>query len=300
MLSKIGLTTVFALSVLGGGYYFHQTDQTLSHEITAELELDSERRQDHSISYAFMQTYNLNMKNKNQENGLPAKAPEGSSVPPSLVMRSKPEAVESLVNRIEISDQEKKMKESLGAEESGRRLADFILIKNHSTEFADSSQYLDNKVREFMSSPEASEVQIRSAMDRLPASEFPRERAHLIKLLEPLDLNSEQVRSVALSELTQTAQGNDSENSVTPILSAHQLYLSKSEEMDERLEATIQGMKAQSNPQIRQALAQNLLSFHPDQLRVLNSTLVERNIDFQVDSAFQQSHLNQENRTYNE
>lgn len=200
--------------------------------------------------------------------------------------------LELTIDRLELSAEEEKLARALGADPLSIKLRRALIAPRHGTIGHEELgiQYL----KEFRAHPAESLSSMVRALDAMPFETYPNERAAVLLAASTLPGQENQVRELALHELTSAVvepidpRTSDSDqvlrisNQMIVPIASHLAYLSTSPNAHVALAGTVDGIVAQQDMGIRFRLAGQFIEKFPQMEDELNATLASRGIELPV------------------
>lgn len=282
---KTILFLIFLGCVLLGGYYSGlQQRVKVQAELEAALAQSAEQPVNRSLAFAISVATEEKMRRDGRRHV--------SGVSDISVLNQ-------ALDRTTMSEHEADLAKVLGSDEGSAKLRRFLTADRHEGEVPGAHLLVARYLDELKEDPKAGLNTLEGALDRIPATGFPLERASLLLTMNDVVEKSDQIKARSLTELTQnitparpdpqaatTPEEVDSALSTTaemmlPIV-AHQVFLKNTTDSGEALSGTIDGISAQPDPGVRIAIASQFLGAYPDLRNDLISSLNAKGIDSPV------------------
>jgi hypothetical protein len=200
------------------------------------------------------------------------------------------------IDKVERTPKENELYRLLGTDAWGMQFRRSLIAQKHQ-EVPGVDLYVDNFISDLSRDPGAVEG-AKTALDRIPAGQYPLERVAILAALARGDGNADAVKSLARQEFTQSppearpdpsaATTDDELNvalSTSPAqarpIAAHGLFLKNTQDPTEALGATVDGIVAQTDWGIRSTMAIHFLETYPNMNDQLKSALSARGITLQ-------------------
>jgi hypothetical protein len=205
--------------------------------------------------------------------------------------------LEEAIDKVERTPKENELFRLLGTDAWGMQFRRSLIAQRHQ-EVPGVDLYVDHFINDLVRNPAAVEG-AKTALDRIPAGQFPLERVAILAALARGDGNADVVKSLARQEFTQNAPDarpepsaattDDELNvalSTTPAqtrpIAAHGLFLKNTQDPTEALGGTVDGIVAQSDWGIRSTMAIHFLETYPTMNDQLTSALAARGITLKI------------------
>jgi hypothetical protein len=199
------------------------------------------------------------------------------------------------IDHVKQTSFDKKLAEALGTDTQDKELFRNLDVLYHLDEVQDGERYVENFLASLKADPVAGMLQLKDALEKLPASEFPLERASVLREMAQMKGYSNEANDIALQDLTHfipdarpqltagmsTDQMNAAVSSTPDLLLpivAQQVFLQTANTPNDALEGTVQGIVAQKDLGIQTTMAVQFLRQYPAQAEVFLASLNSQNI----------------------
>lgn len=207
------------------------------------------------------------------------------------IHEGEPSIVEQALEQAPKTPQEEKLAQALG----DAPLNKAFLAFSHQDDIPGAQLYSQRFLDHLLRNGDSGFSELKSGLNRLPADQFPIERAAILMRAEQIPGKGPEVKDLAYREVLQNtpearpdpskAQSENELNlalSTTPAIllpiAAHSVFL-RNAEPSEALDGTLQGILTQKDIGIRSSLANQLITLHPQLLGPLKTGLEEHHID---------------------
>ncbi len=207
---------------------------------------------------------------------------------------------EKALESLSLSQKETDLHPILGKSESDTRLWHALIAERHSEEVPGAELFVRNFQEEMKQNPEESKQTIGGALNRIPASLYPLEKAALLMLMDQIPGASSEAKSRGYSEMIHSLADSQNERgsaktyaerlhakSTTPDMLlpivAQSIYLKYTEDPAEALEGTVQGISAQQNKRVRSTMAAQFVEKFPEMKSKLTESLSSQGIQIPSD-----------------
>lgn len=202
--------------------------------------------------------------------------------------------VEQAIDRLELSAEEEDLSKALSNDPLSIKLRRALIAPRHGSEIVGHEELGLQYLKEFREHPTQSLASMIKALDAMPVAAYPNERAAVLLAASTLPGQENEVRQLALRELTSTVveaidpRRSDSEqvmrisNQMIVPIASHLAYLNTNPNAAAALSGTIDGIMAQPDTGIRYRLAGQFIEKFPQLESELRNTLTSKGIELPV------------------